>query len=205
MTDPAYPASPTPATTTRARMLDVALDLFHAKGIHATSVEEILQASGTGKSQLYHYFGSKDGLVHDVVLEFERRLLSGEIAIVDRLETVDDLARWLGFFVEHQVATDAARHCPMATIAAGLGPGHEETRRAVDRIFKRARRRLRSLFQELARTGRLSPDASPTALADLCYAVMQGGLIVSRVERDVQPFRNAVDEALRHVRSRVRE
>ena len=30
-------------------MLDVAFDLFHEKGIHATGVDEVLTRSGTGK------------------------------------------------------------------------------------------------------------------------------------------------------------
>jgi AcrR family transcriptional regulator len=43
-------------TSTKDRILAVALDLFHENGINATSVDDILEASGTGKSQFYYYF-----------------------------------------------------------------------------------------------------------------------------------------------------
>ncbi|MCA9399346.1 MAG: TetR/AcrR family transcriptional regulator [Candidatus Omnitrophica bacterium] len=49
---------------TRERMLRTAFDLFHQKGVNATSVDEVLEKSGTGKSQFYYYFKSKEGLVH---------------------------------------------------------------------------------------------------------------------------------------------
>ena len=33
----------------------------------ATSPDEIIEASRTGKGQFYHYFKSKEGLVHEVL------------------------------------------------------------------------------------------------------------------------------------------
>ena len=48
-----------PKISTKNKIVAVALDLFHENGINATSVDDILEASGTGKSQLYYYFKSK--------------------------------------------------------------------------------------------------------------------------------------------------
>ena len=56
------------------RMVQVAFDLFHRQGIHATSVAQILNASGTGKSQLYYYFQNKEGLIHAVLEGIYERL-----------------------------------------------------------------------------------------------------------------------------------
>jgi AcrR family transcriptional regulator len=39
-----------------------AADLFHKQGVHATSPDEVIEASNTGKGQFYHYFKSKEGL-----------------------------------------------------------------------------------------------------------------------------------------------
>ena len=39
---------------TRLRMIEVAADLFHTQGVRATSPDEIIEASGTGKGQFYY-------------------------------------------------------------------------------------------------------------------------------------------------------
>jgi len=49
-------------------LLTCALDLFAARGYDAVGVKEIVDAAGVTKPTLYHYFGSKRGLL-DAVLE----------------------------------------------------------------------------------------------------------------------------------------
>jgi len=48
---------------TRRRIVAVAAELMYERGVGATSVEDVLAASGTGKSQFYHYFSSREELL----------------------------------------------------------------------------------------------------------------------------------------------
>lgn len=68
----------TPPSSSPARILRTALNLFSAKGYDGTSVREICEASGITKPTLYHFFGSKDGvfkaLVESALSDFERDL-----------------------------------------------------------------------------------------------------------------------------------
>ena len=47
----------------RERLLECALTLFSAHGYDAVGVQQIVQAAGVTKPTLYHYFGSKRGLL----------------------------------------------------------------------------------------------------------------------------------------------
>lgn len=47
----------------KEKILESALDLFSAKGYDAVGVQEIADRSGITKPTLYHYFGSKYGLL----------------------------------------------------------------------------------------------------------------------------------------------
>lgn len=49
------------------RILTTALELFAVKGYDATSVREICAAAGITKPTLYHFFGSKDGVLQALV------------------------------------------------------------------------------------------------------------------------------------------
>jgi TetR/AcrR family transcriptional regulator len=52
-----------PQATSAERILSTALDLFAIKGYDATSVREICEAAGITKPTLYHFYGSKDGVL----------------------------------------------------------------------------------------------------------------------------------------------
>lgn len=52
----------------RSAILSSALQLFAARGYDAVGVQEIVEAAGITKPTLYHYFGSKRGLL-DALLE----------------------------------------------------------------------------------------------------------------------------------------
>jgi AcrR family transcriptional regulator len=69
-------ATAAPATSAE-RILSTALDLFAVKGYDATSVREICEAAEITKPTLYHFYGSKEGVLQALVTSgFERfRLL----------------------------------------------------------------------------------------------------------------------------------
>lgn len=51
-----------------------ALQLFSSKGYDAVGVQEIVDAAGITKPTLYHYFGSKRGLLDSVIAEHVTKL-----------------------------------------------------------------------------------------------------------------------------------
>ena len=53
----------------RSRLLACALELFAARGYDAVGVQEVADAAGLKKPTLYHYFGSKSGLLKTLLNE----------------------------------------------------------------------------------------------------------------------------------------
>ena len=58
--------------STKEDLLDAALQLFSSLGIEATSTQAVCDVAGVTKPTLYHYFGSKRGLI-DAVLQLHFR------------------------------------------------------------------------------------------------------------------------------------
>ncbi|WP_433497577.1 TetR/AcrR family transcriptional regulator [Sphaerimonospora sp. CA-214678] len=50
----------------RQRLLTEATRLFAERGFESTSVQEIVAAAGVTKGAMYHYFASKDDLLHEI-------------------------------------------------------------------------------------------------------------------------------------------
>lgn len=54
----------------RDQLLNCALNLFAARGYAAVGVQEIVNAAGVTKPTLYHYFGSKHGLLEAILGDY---------------------------------------------------------------------------------------------------------------------------------------
>lgn len=178
--------------TARQRLIEAAFDRFHAKGIVATSVDEILLASGTGKSQFYHYFESKDALIHEVLRYFYGRLKADQLPGRLDIQTWSDLEHWFSSFLEFQQSVNHERSCPIGTIGADLEAGQELARQDVRLIFEFTRHRLARFFAAMKAKGELPQTSDPDALASLCFSVQQGGMLIAKIERDDAAFRAAV-------------
>ncbi|MFD9127065.1 TetR/AcrR family transcriptional regulator [Kitasatospora sp. NPDC059571] len=56
-----------PRSDTRARIVEVALELFASQGYEKTSLREIADRLGVTKAALYYHFKTKDDIVHGIV------------------------------------------------------------------------------------------------------------------------------------------
>src|SRR6266478_7071662 len=87
---------------TRLRIIQAAADLFHKQGVGATSPDEIIEVSGTGKGQFYHYFKSKEGLVHEVLQFYLDDIAKGIAPLSYEIDSWEDLERWFFSNIELQ-------------------------------------------------------------------------------------------------------
>jgi AcrR family transcriptional regulator len=95
------------AADTRTAVLDAAARLFDARGFAAVSIGDLTEASGVSNGSIYHHFGSKEGVLAEVVagaLEgYHRSLLAtlGEHAGDGPGGVRAAVAHELSWFVEH--------------------------------------------------------------------------------------------------------
>lgn len=193
--------SVSPRADTKTRMIQTAFDLFHQQGVQATSVDQILEKSQTGKSQFYHYFKSKADLVHAVVESFGEMLKSRKLPLKYDIASWEDLEEWFGVFVNHQRNSGCSRGCPMATIAYELTGDDELIRQDINMVCELSRRPLLKFFVTEQARGNLKDEADPEALTDFCYSIMQGGLILSKIQKDAGGFERSVSHALVYLRT----
>ena len=66
---------------TRGKIITAAWDLFYEQGYEDTTVEEIIEKSGTSKGSFYHYFEGKDALLGSLsyIFDEEYERLQGEL------------------------------------------------------------------------------------------------------------------------------
>lgn len=181
---------------TRERILTTAAELFHQRGVNATSLGDVLRASGTGKGQFYDHFEGRDELVNEV--------LARQAAFVESwpaIESWADLRAWMDGYAQRQRDSGYLVGCPIGTAAYALQPDQDHPRETLRQSFEGMRRLLAAFFRREQRAGRLRRDASPRQLADFAIAAVQGALILGLLERRGQPVRRVIDQAYLHLSS----
>jgi TetR/AcrR family transcriptional repressor of nem operon len=179
----------------KARIVAAAAGLMYERGVTATSVEDVLKASGAGKSQFYHYFASREELVAEVlrhqlavVLEEQGRF---------RLDTWDGIREWLHAMVLAQEARRRFLGCPLGSLAGEVLEQGDLLRRTAADAFVRWEGVLAEGLGALKSQGLLRRDVDLQALAESTIATLQGGYLLSSAKRDIAAMRNAAGAALR--------
>jgi AcrR family transcriptional regulator len=189
---------------TRLRIIGAAADLFHKQGVHATSPDDIIEVSGTGKGQFYHYFKSKEGLVHEVLQTHLEAIRTGSAPLKYDIESWEDLERWFRAHLELQRSFRMTRGCPFGTIGNEVTENDELIRQDLCLIFEVVRSKLSAFFIKQKAKGAIPKTADEGALADFCIATVQGAMLMGKIERSPRPVETTVAEALRHLRNSVR-
>lgn len=158
----------------RSQLVEVATELFRARGINRVGVDEVVARSGVAKSTLYRWFPTKDDLV---VAFLDRR---GELfwhqwdAVAARHpEARDQLLaqlRWISTYLDR----DDVRGCPFLNTTAEVADPADRIRDRCAEHKRQLRTRLRAL------TGRLATD-HPEPLADQLILIIDGAFCASEV------------------------
>ena len=71
------------------RLLDAGLEVFSARGYHATRVDDVVRAARTSHGTFYLYFANKEDLLRALAVDCAQRLtdLSEQIGPIDRDES----------------------------------------------------------------------------------------------------------------------
>ena len=94
---------------TRGRIIEAAWQLFYQQGYDDTTVEEIIEASGTSRGSFYHYFEGKDALLSTVSFLFDQKyeqLMETIDPDMDRFEQLMYLNRELFAMIENSISLD---------------------------------------------------------------------------------------------------
>ena len=94
---------------TRGKIIDAAWKLFYRQGYDDTTVEEIIEESGTSRGSFYHYFQGKDDLLSTLADVFDQKyqaLMETMDPEMDRFDQLMYLNRELFAMMENSTPLD---------------------------------------------------------------------------------------------------
>lgn len=183
----------------KARIVSAAAALMHERGISATTVDDILAESDTGKSQFYHYFSDKNALIIEVLSHQLEGILEDQSRFA--LDSWDGIVAWFRTLIEMHESRWGLHGCPLGSIAGEALEQGEDLRLSAAVTFDRWESPLAAALEAMRRRGELERTADPASLAEAVIAVVQGGYLLSSIKRDVRPMRGALRAALAYLAS----
>lgn len=186
----------------KGSIIRAAAALMYEHGVRATGVDDVLTASGCGKSQFYHYFSSKDDLVA-AVLDLQLETVMGGLGEF-RLDTWSGIRAWFDSLLAGQ-AQRGFKGCPVGALALELSASNPSMQRHVADAFARWESVLVDAFASMKKKQLLQSGARPVLLAETTLAAVQGGYLLSTALRDLGPMETALAAAYTQLRgSRAR-
>jgi len=181
-------------TTTRARLITTAAELFRRQGYAQTGVNQIIQEASATSGSFYHFFPAKEDLLLAVV-DHLADVFTVEIfdaAAMNSDDPISEVFSVLGLY-RQQLEHGGLTFCsPMASLSAEVSEIHPEVRTRLAEVFAAWTGRIEEMLRNAG--GRLPPSLDRSALAQLVVCTMEGAVLGTRLNRNLAPFDAAMNQ-----------
>ncbi len=178
---------------TKERLLTEAALIIRRKGFTATSVSDLIAATGVKKGSLYFHFPSKDELglavlerSRDKFMEFFENALTAETP-------GECLSKFFDAVVSIHSKSGFVGGCIFGNTALEMSDADKRFAEFVDRLFAAMTTRLESVIAAAQEYGQVRADLPADTLAQQIVMTLEGGIMLARLRKDETPLRLGFD------------
>jgi AcrR family transcriptional regulator len=181
---------------TRDQFVDAAMRLFWEKGYGATSIADVLHATGANAGSLYYLFPGKQ----DLLIAALRRYRDGispmllDPAWKDVSDPIERVFALLAVYRQLLLSTDCFYGCPIGSLALELHEPDPAVRKLLAANFDAWTGAIERCLRDAG--GRIPKNVNRRELASFVLTAMEGGVMQARTHRTIRAF----DAAVRRLR-----
>jgi TetR/AcrR family transcriptional repressor of lmrAB and yxaGH operons len=180
-------------SNSREQFIQATALLLHERGYSATSMGDIVSASGSPKGSLYFHFpGGKEELAAQALSRAGNDVYGVLKQAFSSSKTVEQgLNVVFALFLEGLERSEFRAGCPVGTVAAEA-PDSKQVAEAVEKAFQQWHAVLKDrLIQAGSRTRRADE------LAEFILAAFEGGVLLAKARKATKPLKTTLREILR--------
>ena len=178
---------------TRARIVEAAAALIHARGVAGTTLEDVKVAAEVSGSQMYHYFPDKNELLQAVIVYQADSIVSRNR---HALSGVHGVEAWRNMVISAAKRTKAKGGCQLGSLVGQLAETDPEAQALIAAGFDQWSATIADGLRSLHVDGKLQSDIDPDDLAITLLATLEGGILLAQVLGSSRPFETAIDTLL---------
>ncbi len=185
---------------TRDRLIDSARFLFWERGYAGTSMSELLGHAEVNSGSFYHFFDSKEALLRAVLEQYIELLrpMVVDPAFATTPKPLERIFAILAGYRERILMTSCTFGCPLGRLALEVDPENAPAHKLIAQNFQGWIEAVRECLVEMKAS--LPRGTDIDALATFILVTMEGGVMLSRSYRTVEPYDRAVSQLREHFR-----
>jgi len=157
------------------RALQQAMTCFWRQGYEATSLTDLLEATGLSKSSLYQAFGGKQALFERCLERYREQIAEGlEVALAESPSAMDFLSGMFHGVAQETRGCHTRRGCLVVNTANEIGPRTPGIAREVARGTRRFEAVFRRAVERAQAEGDIAPERDAATLARYLTTAMAG-------------------------------
>jgi TetR/AcrR family transcriptional repressor of nem operon len=180
-----YLCSMTKAEKTRQFIIEQSAPIFNTKGIVATSMSDIMEATKLAKGSLYVHFENKDELSYAAVDYNLNAFLERTIAEADKYTTAKEKFFALLDYLGDPLNPPVKGGCPMMNFGMEADDTSPVIREKVHKLICSVQEGMTLMIQKGIADGEFKKDWDPVVFATKAYAMVEGGILISRVSGEI--------------------
>jgi TetR/AcrR family transcriptional regulator, transcriptional repressor for nem operon len=178
---------------TRQQVIEKAAGLFNQRGYEATSISDVMSATGLQKGGVYRHFESKEELTL-AAFDFAVGLMRERF--VQALANVSDpkarLRAIVGVYERIPIDPPVPGGCPVLNASIEADDANPALRKRAQLVMDDLRRVIKRAVREGQRGGALRPEITPDSVAVVFMCMLEGAVMMSKLYGNQAPMRQAV-------------
>jgi TetR/AcrR family transcriptional regulator, transcriptional repressor for nem operon len=163
-------------------LLNTALEVFWRKGLHATSMLDLAEATGVQRGSLYNAFGGKEELFLLAFDVYAENFLGAAREALDTPDTKRALQAFFKVAISNMIAGSPARGCFTTKTATELSQNEPRVQNRVRRLLSDLENIVQTALSASPTNKKLT--LSPAQTADVIVTFTRGIAVMERVHRD---------------------
>lgn len=179
---------------TRKFIIARAAELFNQKGYSGTSLSDITEVTGIKKGGLYRHFASKDEIALEAYNYAGNIVGSHFTQAISRQETAS--SKLLAYLYVYENVVEAPPFiggCPLLNTAIESDDSHPGLRQRAQQGLKGTLDAIKVIILQGVESGEFKADLDIDALATLTLSIMEGGVMMSKLEGNNRHMRMNIE------------
>jgi AcrR family transcriptional regulator len=166
---------------TRQFIIEKAAPIFNIKGIAATAMSDIMEATKLSKGSMYVHFENKEVLACAAVDHNMKMLGNKLLASIGNAKTAKgELLAYIDFF-NNPINPPVTGGCPLLNFGTEADDTNPVVKEKINSGIKLSQQIAENIINKGIANGEFKPDWNASEFATIIFAMLEGGNLISRM------------------------
>lgn len=179
---------------TKQKIIEASASIFNQKGYAATSIDDIINATGLKQGGIYRHFSSKEDIAK-ACFQYSSGIVSNQLAdaTIGAKSAKEELFRLLDEFVAMAKNPPIAGGCPILNTSIDCDDTNEDIRKLVQNAVNNWKLIISSILSKGIMQGEFKKDTDIDEFVTIFISAIEGSIFLSKLYNDASYIIKAVN------------